>query len=157
MDTKKAFGYLIFIGLIIYTLVLGIFGDSIANLSYNLPLAVQLIIYYVTQIQFILIFIGAVYIGVLEKKVYRGIGAGFLLSIATDMISYPHCVTSTGFIENPNIALCSDTIFIKILDIILPHSFSYALYYYILPVLIFIIALELLGITKLIKELIPQA
>lgn len=157
MNEKKIFGYFVLVGLVIYVLATGIFGDIIANFAYTQIGIVQLIFYYFTQTQFVIIFIGTIYIGILKKKILGGIGAGFLINFASDMVSTPRCVMSSGFIQNaPNLALCSDTVYIRWLDYILPHGLSYALYYYIIPVILIFIAFELVGITKFTKLIFPS-
>lgn len=151
---NKTLGYILLVFLIFYTILIGIFADNISNYAVNQNPIIQEILYYLTQTQFILILIGTTYIGILHKRVVAGVSAGILIDLFSDMTSFPHCVLKTGFIANaPNLSLCSDTIFIRWTDTFLTHSMSYAIYYYILPVIFLIIAFELLGSTKFLKDL----
>lgn len=149
---KKSVGYLILFFLLAYIFVVGFYGDAIADYSTNQSSIIQLILYYATQTQFVIILIGSVYVGSLSGRILGGIGAGFLIDIASDMSSTPHCVLSSGFIQNaPNLALCSDTIYIQWMDNILPHVISFSLYYYIIPIILVFLAFEMLGVTGFIK------
>ena len=152
MDKQKIFGYFTFFFFIAYIFVIGYYGDNIANYAVSQPLLIQLVIYYATQIQFVIILIGATYIGTLKGQAFRGFSAGLLIDLATDMASTPHCVLSTGFVQNaPNLALCSDTIIIHWFDLIFPHVISYALYYYVIPIILFAIAFERLGVIRFLR------
>lgn len=153
MKKNVALGFGILFFIIFYILIIGVYADKIADFATNQPSLIQLFLYYVTQTQFIIIFIGTFYVAmILKKKILHGIGAGILIDLATDMSSTPHCVLSSGFISNaPNLTLCSDTIYIRWLDAIFPHIISYSLYYWILPIIFIVLAFELLGVTKFTK------
>lgn len=153
-NTTKIVGYSVLIFILVYTLIIGIFADNIARWASTMPSFIQLITYYFTQTQFILIMTGSIYLGVMRKKIFSGTVAGILLDLASDSTSTPHCVLSSGFVANaPNLTLCSDTISIRWMDMILPHIVSYSIYYWVLPILFIIIAFELLGVTKFVKQL----
>ena len=152
MARSRAVAYTILISLLAYILAIGIYGDALAIFASQQDSIFQLILYYLTQTQFVIIFIGALYVGILRKRVVGGIGAGILIDIASDMNSTPHCVLSTGFVQNaPNLTLCSDTIYIHWLSAIMPFSWAYNLYYWIIPAIFVVVAFEMLGITGFLK------
>lgn len=156
---RTTIGLLLLVGLIVYTIVLAVWGDAIAIWSANQNLGIQLLTYYLTQSQFVLIFVGTIFVGniILQKSLLKGTIAGLLVSTATDFSSSPRCVLQSGFVQNaPNIQLCSDSIVISFFDSFLPHIVSYYIFYLVLPIIFLIIAADLLGLSGFARELIGK-
>ena len=156
-SNQRVTAFLILFFAIAYIFVVGFWGDAIATWATSQSSIIQLLIYYATQPPFIIILFGALYIGNIKKRVARAFTGGLLIDIAADIVSTPHCVLSSGFVANaPNLTLCSDTVYIHWLDYILPHAVSYNFYYWILPIILVVLSLELLGVTKFIKYFTKQ-
>jgi len=89
----------------------------------------------------------------LGKRVYKRIIGSVLLVISLDMVSSPRFALDDILVNGVSTLGNMGAITINALDKIFPHYISFHLYYVILPIGLFIFAMELVGVANFIKDM----
>lgn len=126
-----------------YVIGLSLFYGQLEALAVGDSLT-ALFAYMISEPHIVVIFLGVWAYGASVKKPWKGLVAGFLISVALDQASAPFCVTTLVALQGGVNALCSDSIVVRWLMPFVGFDLAKALYYLVLPIVEVFIALELL-------------
>lgn len=148
---SKIKSYLIFGGWAIYVSILILYWDNLILTAQTSNVLMSSILYYLTNPAYLLIICGVIKYATVTA--FRKVIASIFLVVALDIVSSPRILINelNGCIS---MSLDTGTIFIKWISTYgISLKFANILYYWLIPIILFWLSMELLGHIQFIRKM----
>lgn len=142
---------------LVYLIFLESFSSTASDIIKNSNFLVSLVIYLIGQPLYILMFYGIWEYGQRKgRKPWKRVVAGLLTIIAGDIPAFPRLTLSSAITDGIATTTNLGSIGIRFLEGFLPHTIAFYTWYLVIPLVLFVISAELIGLTdwwKSVKRL----